>query len=129
MVMRARSGSIAHPGHLNFEQAISNQSLCQCLAAVIPFVSLGEPFESDFPLCLPGERSIGKDRISEILVLVNITEKTTLPEFSVRLFVSVLLLGSQVCAPNGPLGGVSPGLHREIPRRLTPPLDQRTQAG
>src|ERR1035437_5465763 len=67
----------------------------------IPFASLGEPFESDFPLCLPGERSIGKDRISEILVLVNITDKTPLPEFSVRLFVSVLLLGSQVCAPNG----------------------------
>ena len=56
----------------------------------------GEPIDSDFPLRLRGERSIGKERVSEILVPVNITEKTTLPEFSVRLFVSVLLLGSQI---------------------------------
>src|ERR1039457_3873042 len=61
----------------------------------MPFASLGEPFDSDFPLRLPTERSIGKDRISEILVLVNITEKTTLPEFSVRVFVLALHLRSQ----------------------------------
>jgi len=55
----------------------------------------GEPSDSDFPLRLPGERSIGKDRISEILVLVNTTEKTILSKFSVRLFGSVFLSGSQ----------------------------------
>src|SRR5674476_474635 len=32
--MPARSGSIVHPGHLKFEQAISNQSLCHCLSTV-----------------------------------------------------------------------------------------------
>ena len=53
----------------------------------------------EFPLRLPTERSIGKDRISEILVLVNITEKTTLPEFSVRVFVLALHLGSQTSFP------------------------------
>ena len=42
MVMRARSVSIAHPGHIKFEQAISNQSLCQCLSAVkYPLFHLG----------------------------------------------------------------------------------------
>src|SRR5674476_1002403 len=57
---------------------------------------------------------------------VNNLENCCRPGLSETVFGSVFLLGSQVCAPNGPLGGVSPGLHREIPRRFTPPLDQRT---
>ena len=58
-------------------------------------VVLGESFDRDFPLRLPGERSIEKDRISETPVRVNTTEKTTLLEFSIRLFVPVFVLGSQ----------------------------------
>jgi hypothetical protein len=42
-----------------------------------------------------GERSIGKDRISEILALVNRMEKTTPPDFSIRVFGSVFVSGSQ----------------------------------
>jgi hypothetical protein len=42
-----------------------------------------------------GERSIGKDRISEILALVNRMEKTTPPDFSIRVFGYVYVLGSQ----------------------------------
>jgi hypothetical protein len=53
-------------------------------------------------LRFPGERSIGKGRISEILALVNTTEKTTLREFSIRLFVSVFVLGSQTISLRSP---------------------------
>jgi hypothetical protein len=42
-----------------------------------------------------GETSIGKDRVSEILALVNRMEKTTPPDFSIRVFGYVYVLGSQ----------------------------------
>src|SRR5258708_6499426 len=48
-----------------------------------------------FPLRLPGERPIGKDRISETPVLVNTLEKVAPAEFSIREFGSVSDLGSQ----------------------------------
>ena len=66
----------------------------------------GEPFESDLLWRLPGEKSIGKDRISEILALVNTTEKTILREFSIRLFVSVSVLGSQLKSVGSRTGAV-----------------------
>src|ERR1035437_9797438 len=68
MVMRARSGSIAHPGHLNFEQAISNQSLCQCLAAArCLLLRLGSHSPAIFP-CVSQARGP--------------SEKTASPKFS-----------------------------------------------
>src|ERR1035437_5255351 len=68
MVMRARSGSIAHPGHLDVEQAISKQSLCQCLAAVrYLLLRLGSYSKAIFP-CVSQVRGP--------------SEKTASPKFS-----------------------------------------------
>jgi hypothetical protein len=46
-------------------------------------LSKGTPFDSDSPARPPGVRSIGKDRIYEILVLVNTLEKPSPPKFSI----------------------------------------------
>lgn len=47
MAARTRSGSLAHPGHLKFVQAIWNQSVCQCLSVVkYPLFHLGSQFKS-----------------------------------------------------------------------------------
>ena len=43
----------------------------------------GGAIRQRFSLASPGERSIGKDRISEILVLVNTLENTSPPKFSI----------------------------------------------
>jgi hypothetical protein len=40
--------------------------------------------------------SIGNDRVSEILFLVNSMEKFTPPKFSIRVFESVFASGSQI---------------------------------
>ena len=53
-------------------------------------VALREPFDSGVTLFFPGESSVEKDRISEILALVNRMEKTTPPYFSIREFVHVM---------------------------------------